>query len=65
MRDNIKANVFGKGKKLKKTLIIERCLKVITSVSVGVWTVDALFPALAQKWFLGLNKRWAISSIGL
>lgn len=64
-KNNIKANVFGKGIKLKEALVIEKCLKAITFAGVGIWTVDDLLPALAEKWFVGLYESHGISLFGL
>lgn len=64
-KNNIKANVFGKGIKLKETLVIEKFLKAITFTGVGIWTVDALFPAFAEKWFIKIYESFAISFFGL
>lgn len=64
-KNNIKANVFGKGIKLKQTLVIEKCLKAITFTVLGVWTVDSLFSAFADKWFIRLYESIIISHFGL
>jgi protein-S-isoprenylcysteine O-methyltransferase Ste14 len=63
--NNIKANVFGKGVKNKEILIIEKFLKAMTFVGVGIWTISALFPSFTEKWFIGLYKSFRISILGL
>lgn len=64
-KSNIKADVFGKGIKLRQTLVIEKCLKVITFSGLGIWAVDALLPAFAEKWFIELYESFEISFFGL
>ncbi len=63
--NNIKANVFGKGVKNKEILIIEKFLKAMTFVGIGIWTISALFPSFTEKWFVGLYKSFRISILGL
>lgn len=64
-KNNIRANVFGKGVKPKYTLSIERYLKAFTFVGIGIWVFDALFSTLAQNFFLGLYKNAVVSMLGL
>lgn len=64
-KNNINANVFGKGKKIKETLIIEKCLQAITFIGLGIWVVDALLPMFAEKWFIVLLKNCRLSFLGL
>ena len=64
-KNNIKANVFGKGVKPKETLIIEKLLRVITFLGLGVWFVNALLPAFAKKWFVVIYKSFEIGILGL
>lgn len=64
-RNNIKADVFGKGTKPKETLIIEKCLRTITFAGFGIWLVDALFPMFAEKWFVGLYENRVTSFLGI
>lgn len=64
-QNNIKANVFGKGIKLKQALIIEKCLKAVTFTGLGIWAADALLPAFTEKWFIGLYESFGISFFGL
>jgi protein-S-isoprenylcysteine O-methyltransferase Ste14 len=64
-KNNIKANVFGKGVKPKETLIIERFLKSMTFIGVGIWVVNSLFSKLAEKWFVGIYESLGISVLGL
>jgi protein-S-isoprenylcysteine O-methyltransferase Ste14 len=64
-KNNIKANVFGKGVKPKETLIIERFLKSMTFIGVGIWVVNSLFPKLAEKLFVGIYESLGISILGL
>jgi len=64
-KNNIKANVFGKGTKSKESLIIERFLKAMTFAGIGIWTISALFPSFTEKWFVGLGKGFTVSIIGV
>ncbi|MBM7869011.1 protein-S-isoprenylcysteine O-methyltransferase Ste14 [Clostridium pascui] len=64
-KNNIKADVFGKGIKLKKTLVIEKCLKAVTFAGLGIWAVDALIPVFAEKWFVRLYESFGTSFFGL
>lgn len=64
-KNNIKANVFGKGIKSKENIIIEKFLKVMTFSGVGIWTISALFPSFAEKWFVGFGKGFTISILGV
>ncbi len=64
-KNNIKANVFGKGVKPKETLIIEKHLRVITFLGLGVWFVNALLPSFAKKWFVVIYKSFEIGILGL
>lgn len=64
-KNNIKANVFGKGAKPKEALIIEKCLKAITFIGLGIWTIDALFSSFSENWFIGVYKSNWTSVFGL
>jgi protein-S-isoprenylcysteine O-methyltransferase Ste14 len=64
-KNNIKANVFGKGIKPKDTLMIEKLLKAMTFIGVSIWIVNALFPKFADKWFIMLYESFGISILGL
>lgn len=64
-KNNIKANVFGKGVKPKETLVIERFLKVTTFIGLVNWAINALIPAFAERWFIGLYESFGISILGL
>ncbi|WP_346940174.1 isoprenylcysteine carboxylmethyltransferase family protein [uncultured Clostridium sp.] len=64
-KNNIKANVFGKGIKSKEILIIEKFLKAMTFAGLGIWTISALFPSFTEKWFVGLGKSFTVSILGV
>ena len=64
-KNNIRANVLGKGYKPKATLLVERCLKVMTFLGIGIWIINAFLPKLAWNWFFGLFDSLIISLIGL
>lgn len=64
-KNNIKANVFGKGIKSKEILIIEKFLKAMTFAGIGIWTFSALFPSFTEKWFVGLGKSFTVSILGV
>lgn len=65
MKNNIKANVFGKGVKPKETLVIEKFLKSMTFIGIGIWAVNSLFPAFTERWFVRIYESFALSIIGL
>lgn len=64
-KNNIKANVFGKGKKPKETLIIEKSLRAVTFIGIGIWIVDACFAKFADKWFILVYESAIIRYLGL
>jgi len=64
-KNNIKANVFGKGIKSKEILIIEKFLKAMTFAGVGIWAISALFPSFTEKWFVELGKSFTASILGV
>lgn len=64
-KNNIKANVFGKGIKSKEILIIEKFLKAMTFAGIGIWTISTLFPSFTEKWFVGLGKSFTVSILGV
>lgn len=64
-KNNIKANVFGKGAKPKQTIIVEKFLRAVTFIGLGIWAVSALLPAFAEKWFIRVYKSYGLSIVGL
>ncbi len=58
-KNNIKANVFGKGTKSKESLIIERFLKAMTFAGIGIWTIVFM----KTSWRAGIDKSTKTSLI--
>jgi protein-S-isoprenylcysteine O-methyltransferase Ste14 len=64
-KNNIKADVFGKGVKPRETLIIEKFLRIMTFLGIGIWAVSALFPSFEEKYFIKVFQSLGVSIIGL
>ncbi len=64
-KNNIRANVFGKGDKSKKTIITERFLKLSSFLGIGVWIINSLFPQLADKYFITIYDNLQLDLFGI
>lgn len=63
--NHINANVFGKGNKSKKTLLIEKILKTITFAGVAIWIVNIFLSKATEKYFIRIFENYFISWLGL
>lgn len=64
-KNNIKANVFGKGSKPKEVLNLEKALKAVTFIGLGIWVISVVFPEFTNRWFIGLPKDIGSAIFGL